>query len=286
MIFLQLLINGILLGGIYGLMSIGLNLIFGVVGIINFAHGEFLMLAMYTAFWLFTLASIDPYVALVIIIPVFFAFGYLIQKSLIQPILKAPHVAQIFVTLGLALVLQNLALIFWKADTRAIYTNYTSASIPMGPLIIGSTRLIAWLISALITGLLFLFLKKTYLGKAVQAVSQNQLGAMAVGINTNFTYSIAFAIGTVCVAIAGGTLMVIYPVYPTIGNNFVLIAFVVVVLGGLGDLSGTIIGGLIIGMVEAFAGFYFAGPITMAIYYCIFIIILIFKPSGLLAKAK
>jgi branched-chain amino acid transport system permease protein len=284
MIYLQLLINGLLLGGIYGLMSIGLNLIFGVVGIVNFAHGEFLMLAMYAAFWLFTLTNIDPYLGLLIIAPSFFIFGYIIQKILIRPIINAPHVAQIFVTLGMGIVLQNLALIFWKADTRALYLSYTSASIQWGPLIIGVTRLLAWVISAAITVLLFLFLKRTYLGKAVQAVSQNLTGARAVGINIDFTYALAFAIGTVCVAIAGTTLMVIYPTFPTVGNNFVMIAFVVVVLGGLGNLTGTILGGLIIGIIEAFAGFYLPGPVTMAIYFAIFIVILIFRPSGLFAK--
>ena len=284
MIYLQLLINGILLGGIYGLMSIGLNLVFGVVGIVNFAHGEFLMIAMYAAFWLCTLTHIDPYLGLFIIAPSFFLFGYIVEKLLIQPIINAPHVAQIFVTLGMGIILQNLALIFWKADTRALYLSYTSSSIQWGPLIIGLTRLLAWVISAGITVLLFLFLKRTYLGKAVQAVSQNLTGAKAVGININFTYALAFGLGTVCVAIAGVTLMVIYPTYPTIGNNFVLIAFVVVVLGGLGNLAGTIMGGLIIGIIEAFAGFYLPGPITMAIYFSIFIIILIFRPRGLFAK--
>jgi branched-chain amino acid transport system permease protein len=284
MIYLQLLINGVLLGGIYGLMSIGLNLIFGVVGIVNFAHGEFLMLSMYATFWLFTLAHVDPYLGLLFIAPAFFLFGYVLQKLLIQPIINAPHVAQIFVTLGVGIVLQNLALILWKADTRALYLPYTSASIQWGPLIIGLTRLAAWVISAGITVLLFLFLKRTYLGKAVQAVSQNLTGSRAVGINIEFTYALAFALGTVCVAVAGATLMVIYPTYPTIGNNFVLIAFVVVVLGGLGNLTGTILGGLIIGVIEAFAGFYLPGPITMAIYFSIFIVILIFRPSGLFAK--
>ena len=284
MIYLQLLINGILLGGIYGLMSIGLNLVWGVVGIVNFAHGEFLMIAMYATFWLVTLMHIDPYLGLLLIAPSFFLLGYILEKILIQPIIKAPHVSQIFVTLGMGIILENLALIFWKADTRALYLSYTSASLQWGPLIIGITRLLAWVISAGITGLLFLFLKKTYQGKAVQAVAQNLTGARAVGVNINFTYALAFALGTVCVAIAGATLMVIYPTYPTIGSNFVLIAFVVVVLGGLGNLSGTIIGGLIIGIIEAFAGFYFPGPITMAIYFSIFIIILIFRPSGLFAK--
>ncbi|MFH1351003.1 MAG: branched-chain amino acid ABC transporter permease [Pseudomonadota bacterium] len=286
MIYLQLLINGLLLGGIYGLMSIGLNLIFGVLGVVNFAHGEFLMLAMYASYWLYTLAGIDPYVGLIIIIPAAFLFGYFIQRLLIQPIIEAPHVAQVFLTVGMLIVLQNLAMILWKADPRVIYTSYASASLQIGPLIIGYTRLAAFFLAMVIIEGLFLFLRKSYMGQAIQAVAQNLLGARAVGINITQTYAVAFAIGTVCVAIAGVTLMAIYPVYPTIGGNFVLIAFVVVVLGGLGNLRGTIIAGLIIGGIEAFAGFYLPGNLTMVIYFSLFILILIFRPAGLLTRTS
>ncbi len=284
MIYLQLLINGILLGGIYALMSIGLNLIFGVLGVINFAHGEFLMLAMYASFWLYNLWGIDPYLGLLIIVPVAFLIGYILERVLIEPIIEAPHVAQVFLTVGLLLVLQNVAMILWKADPRAIYTSYTSSSLEIGPLIIGYTRLIAFLIAMTMIEGLFFFLRKTYIGQAIQAVAQNITGARAVGINITFTYAIAFALGTVCAAIAGVTLMVIYPTYPTIGGNFVLIAFVTVVMGGLGNLRGTMVAGLIIGGIEAFAGFYLAGQLTMVIYFSLFILILIFRPTGLLPR--
>jgi len=256
MIYLQLLINGLLLGGIYGLMSIGLNLVWGVVGIVNFAHGEFLMIAMYATFWLVTLMHIDPYLGLLLIAPSFFLLGYILEKTSSSRSLTRPMCPK-SLSLGMGIILENLALIFWKADTRALYLSYTSASLQWGPLIIGITRLLAWVISAGITGLLFLFLKRTYQGKAVQAVAQKFNGRQGRGDQHQLYVCPGFCPGNGMCGDCGATLMVIYPTYPTIGSNFVLIAFVVVVLGGLGNLSGTIIGGLIIGIIEGFAGFIF-----------------------------
>jgi branched-chain amino acid transport system permease protein len=280
------LINGLLLGGIYALMSIGLNLQFGVLGVVNFGHGEFLMVAMYAVYWLFTLLGMDPYLTLVIIVPGAFLVGYVTERIFIQPIIEAPHTAQVFLTVGLLMVLQNLALIFFKSDPRAIGTIYTTASLHIGPLIIGYARLISFGVAIAIIAGLFIFLKKTYLGMATQAVSQNLLGARSVGINISFTYATAFALGVVCVAIAGTIMMVIYPVYPTIGANFVLICFVVTVLGGLGNLWGTIVAGLIIGGIEAFVGFYLPHQLTMVIFFSIFVLMLILKPGGILSRNK
>lgn len=280
MIYLQLLINGLLLGGIYALMSLGLNFIFGVLNLVNFAHGEFIMISMYACYWLYTLLGIDPYIGLIIIIPLSFVVGYILEKLLFQPLIEAPHVAQVFLTVGLLLVLQNLAMILWSADSRAIYLSYTSSSIKIYDLIISYPRVISFCIVIIIIESLFLFLKKTYSGQSIRAVVQNINGARAVGINVSTTYALAFAIGTVCTAIAGVTLMIVYPTYPTIGGNFVLIAFVVVVLGGLGNWRGTFTAGLIIGIIEAFGNFYLPAQLTMTIYFSLFILILIFKSIG------
>lgn len=280
----QLFINGILLGGVYALVSIGLTLIFGAMNIINFAHGEFLMLSMYITFWSFHLYGIDPYLSILLIIPLFFMLGVLVQRIIIQPILNAPHIAQIFATVGLSIVMQNAALLAWKADYRCISVNYGISNIKIAGLIISFPRLVTFAIAIAIMIGLFIFLKKTLIGKAIRATAQNVRAALLMGINTNRIYYFAFALGTVCVGIAGGLLAPLYAAYPTVGGHFVLIAFVIVVLGGMGNMVGALLGGLLIGLVEVFSGFYIAPALKELFYFIVFIMILIFRPSGLMGK--
>lgn len=282
--FVQLLINGILLGGIYALISIGLTMIWGVMQIVNFAHGEFLMVAMYATFWLFQLYGMDPYFSLLIVTPLLFLFGVLTQRVIIDPILDAPHVAQIFSTVGLSIVMQNLALFFWKADYRTVRITDSIANVKFQGLIVSFPRLMAFAITLVMVIVLFLFLKKTYLGKALRATADNKRAAHLMGINVGHLYYLALGIGTACVGMAGGILMPMYAVFPTVGGYFVLTAFVVVVLGGMGSLTGAFIGGLIIGVVEAFSGFYLAPALKEVVYFLVFILILVFRPSGLLGK--
>jgi len=282
--FVQLLINGILLGGIYALISIGLTMIWGVMQIVNFAHGEFLMVAMYATFWLFQLYGMDPYFSLLIVTPLLFLFGVLTQRVIIDPILDAPHVAQIFSTVGLSIVMQNLALFIWKADYRTVRLTDSIANVKFQGLIVSFPRLMAFAITLVMVIVLFLFLKKTYLGKALRATADNKRAAHLMGINVGHLYYLALGIGTACVGMAGGILMPMYAVFPTVGGYFVLTAFVVVVLGGMGSLAGAFIGGLIIGVVEAFSGFYLAPALKEVVYFLVFILILVFRPSGLLGK--
>jgi branched-chain amino acid transport system permease protein len=277
-------INGILLGGVYALISIGLTLIFGVMNIINFAHGEFLMLSMYITFWLFHLYGVDPYLSILLIMPVFFLLGILVQRVIIQPILNAPHIAQIFATVGLSIVMQNAALLAWKADYRSIRVAYGISNIKTGGLIISFPRLVTFAIAIAIVIGLFIFLKETLIGRAIRATAQNVRAALLMGINTNRIYFLAFALGTVCVGIAGGLLAPLYPTYPTVGAYFVLIAFVIVVLGGMGSMVGALLGGLLIGVVEVFSGFYVAPALKELFCFIVFIMILIFRPSGLMGK--
>jgi branched-chain amino acid transport system permease protein len=281
----QLLINGILLGGIYALISIGLTMIWGVMQIVNFAHGEYLMLGMYATFWLFQLYGIDPYLSLLIVTPLLFLLGVLTQRMVIDPILNAPHVAQIFATVGLSIVLQNLALFFWKADYRTVRIADSITNLKFQGLIVSFPRLMAFAITLAMVIALFLFLKRTHLGKALRATADNKRAAHLMGINVGHLYYLALGIGTACVGIAGGILMPMYAVFPTVGGYFVLIAFVVVVLGGMGSMTGAFIGGLIIGVVEAFSGFYLAPALKEVVYFLVFILILAFRPSGLLGKA-
>ena len=282
---LQLIINGVLLGGIYALISIGLTLIFGVLEIVNFAHGEFLMLAMYASYFLFQFYGIDPYLSVLIVLPLFFLIGVAVQRATIQPILNAPPLNQIFMTVGLSMVLQNAALFFWTADYRIVRTSYSALTLRAEGLMVSFPRLVAFLLAmGLIAGLL-VFLQKTYTGKAIRALAQERKAAMLMGINVYRTYQIAFGIGTACVGAAGAMLIPVYVVFPSVGALFVLIAFVVVILGGYNSLTGSLVGGLIIGVVEAFSGFFISPHLKEAIYFVIFILILLFRPTGLFGRA-
>lgn len=276
----QILVSGLLLGGIYAIISIGLTLIFGVIRIVNFAHGEFLMLAMYFTYMLFQ-QGIDPYQSVMLIAPAFFLVGVLVQRILIQPILETPPTVKILSTLGLSVTLQNLALMLWKADYRTIKTSYQDAVIRLGPTVLSYPKFIAFMVTMLIAALLFVFLKGTYLGKAIRAVAQDREAAKLMGINVYNVYLIAFGIGIALVGVAGALLMPIYYVFPTVGQLFVLISFVVVVLGGLGSIPGALVGGLIIGVVESLAGVFVDPQLKEAVYFVIFFLLLLFRPSGI-----
>jgi branched-chain amino acid transport system permease protein len=279
---LQLAINGILIGGLYAMISVGLTLIFGVMRIVNFAHGEFLMLGMYAAFWGFRCLGIDPFMTALFLIPIFFILGVAIQRLIIRPILYASNVAKFFVTVGLSVLLQNLALFLWSADYRAIRTSYVQSVIQIGGLYIGTIRLLSFGATILMYGLLLLFLKRTYIGKAMRATVQDPNTAVLLGIDVRKIHALAFGIGITYVGVAGAFLVPIYQVFPTVGLNFVLAAFVVVVLGGMGNVLGAFIGGLIVGLVESFSGFFIGTGMKEATYYLIFILILLIRPSGLL----
>lgn len=277
----QVAISGLLLGGVYALISIGLTLIFGVLRVVNFAHGEFLMVGMFASFWLFQLLGIDPYISIVIVAALLFLLGVFTQFVIIRPLLNAPHSMQILATLGLSIVLQNLALMLFTANYRSVTPVYAKAVINVGPILLGVPRLVAFVVAIAITAALFLFLNRAYLGKAIRCTAQDRTAALLMGININRIYLITFGIGSALVGVAGGLLTPIYPVFPTVGIYFVLLAFVVVVLGGMGNLTGALLGGLIIGLVEAFSGFY-VPALKEAVYFVVFIAVLLIRPSGLL----
>lgn len=284
--FLQVIISGLLIGGIYALISMGLNLILGVVRIINFAHGEFVMVAMYMSFIFYMVWGLDPYVSAIFVTISLFVFGVIIQRIMIQPILDTPATVKIFVTLGLSIALQNLALMIWNADYRSVQTSYQTSVINLGEVAISVPRLIAFLGAVVIAIGLYWFLKSTMLGKAIRAVAMERQAAALVGINVKKIYLIAFGIGSALVGLAGSLLMPIYYVYPTIGTMFVLIAFVVVVLGGMGSIFGAFFGGLLIGLVEGLAGIFISPGLKEAVYFIIFILVLLFRPSGLFSLGK
>jgi len=279
-------VSGLLIGGVYALISVGLNLIFGVVRIINFAHGEVLMLAMYAAFWLNKLFGMDPYVSALLVLPALFLFGVLLQRVIVQPIQEASANMQIFATVALSLILQNLALIFWKGDFRTVQTSYAMSTLEVMNIIISVPRLIAFLVALVSILLLYGFLKHTFLGKALRAIVEDNTVARLMGIKVDRLYLLAFGLGAAFTALGGILLIPFSSVYPMVGGPFTLIAFIVVVLGGLGSMSGTFLGGLFIGVVESFGGTYVSPALKEAIYFGIFILVLLVRPQGLFGKGK
>jgi branched-chain amino acid transport system permease protein len=278
--FLQLIVSGILAGGIYGIISVGLTLIFGVLNMVNFAHGEFLMLGMYATFWVTHYSGLDPYVTTPIVISLMFLFALAVQHIMIKPIAESHHVVQIVVTLGLSTMLQNLALILWTGNFRTIRPSYANTVLYLGEISVSVTRLVAFSVAIVATGLLYWYMQGSYFGKAIRATAQDVKAAKLVGINVNRVYSLTYAMGIGLVGLAGVILMPLYPAYPTVGWNFVNIAFVSVVLGGLGSLPGAMAGGITIGIVEALSGYYLGSEFQQATYFAIFIILLLIRPSG------
>lgn len=278
---LQLLASGVMLGGIYALVTIGLTLTFGVLRVLNFAHGEYLMVAMYTAFWLFKLFGVGPYVALLIVPAVMFAFGLITERLVMRPTLTRPHMVQTFATLGLSMILVNLAQVFWSANYRSLETTLSMSSVKFGPVTLGLPRFLAFVIAMAISVALYLFLRKTYTGKAIQATAENVAAAKLMGINVNRIYSLTFALGSAITGAAACLLMPMYYAYPRIGLDFVLIAFVIAVMGGLGSVPGAIGAGLIIGIVETASGFIIAPAFKQGIYFVAFVLVLVIKPAGL-----
>ena len=275
-----------MVGGIYGLISMGLTLIFGVMKIINFAHGEFFMLSMYGTFWLFHLLGIHPYLSVFLMVPIMFAIGLVTQRGLIQRLIDAPDIAQIFVTVGLSIALQNGVLFAWSADYRGIKIPFATKSLLLGGMNFSLSRLLVFGVTVGVMLFFLLFLKRTSLGRAMRATSQNWKAAWLMGVNIHKIYLIAFAIGSSCVGLAGAMIIPIYSVFPTVGSYFVLVAFVVVVLGGMGDIMGAFLAGLIVGLVETFSGFFLAPQLGPMVVFVFFVLILLFKPSGLMGKMQ
>ena len=280
-VFLQAVASGLLTGGVYALIGVGLNLIFGVMKIINFSHGSLMMLGMYTTYWLFTFLKIDPYLSLVISIPVLFFIGLLIQKLLIRPIMDYSENNQLVVTMGIMLFLENLALFLWSPDFRTVKVSYVGMVFPLFGLRISLLRLIASAGGLLLALVLYLFLKRTDIGKAIRASSEEREGASVVGISVKKIHLISFGIGTACVGAAGTLITPFFYLSPYVGRLFLLTAFMVVVMGGMGSFIGAIAGGFIIGLTESLGAVLLPGSTGQIIPFFLFILILLFKPTGL-----
>ncbi len=284
-ILLASLANGVMLGGLYALIALGLTLIFGVMRIINFAHGSLMVLAMYATFWLATTFGLDPYLSLLLTVPGAFALGYGVQRAVITPVLSAPEHNQLLMTLGLALFLDNLVLVVFKADPRTLLVAYSQTTVPLGPLRLNLPRLLAFAGAVVVAALLGLFLRATDLGRALRAAAEERDGAALVGIPVPRVYAIAFGLGSACVAAAGTMAVPFFYVAPEVGNTFVITAFVVVVLGGLGSFAGALLGGVLVGVVESLGGLFLHGSLAQIGIFVLFILVLLVRPSGLLGAS-
>ncbi len=280
----QLLISTVLLGGIYALIAVGLTLIFGIMRVVNFAHGEFLMLGMYLAFWSFTLWGVDPYFILVVAVPLFFAIGLGVYALVMRGVIHASHNVQIFTTVGLSTALQNVALVLWTGDFRFVRPWESSVVVRILGAAFNLSQVIAFAVALLFTLALFAFMKWTHAGRVMRATAQDGEAATLMGINTDRVYRLAFAIGIACVGVAGVLVSPLYSVYPTAGLQFVLLAYVVVVLGGLGDMVGALLGALIVAGVEVIGSYVFGSAWKEVIYFVLFIAVLVFRPAGLFGQ--
>jgi len=281
--FFQSLANGILIAGLYATVTLGLTLVLGVMGIVNFAHGELVMLGAYTTFWLFALLGIDPLLSLAMSGVLLFFIGIGIYRFTIRPILKDPPLNQLLLTLGISIFFQNLAMILWKTDSRSVITSYSGMSLHLGIVHIGFTRLITFLIAVLLTILLVLFLHKTRPGRAMQAVSENNTASWLIGINVQRTYLLAFGVASALAGASGALVSTVMYTFPMVGFKLSLKAFCILVLGGLGNIPGALFGSLILGLTESFVGTYVPEGSGWAegISFILLIIILLIKPTGL-----
>ncbi len=279
----QVIINGLLMGSVFSLIAVALNVLFGVLEIVNFAHGSIVMLGMYFAYWFSILFHVNPYLAIVVGLPMFFVLGVAIQKFLIDRVLDAPPINQFLLTLGLMLFLDNLALLLWKPDYRALSSSYSSGAVKIAGIDISSAKLIACGIMIVAVGALHQFMGKTYFGKAMRATVDSREGAWLVGINVRSIYLVTFGISSALAGIAGISIIPFFYVFPYVGSYFVITAYIVVVLGGLGSIAGAVLGGLIIGVSESLGGLYLYGSLKSAVPLIIFILVLLFRPSGLFA---
>jgi branched-chain amino acid transport system permease protein len=287
-VFVQTIVSGILVGGLYALIALGMTLIFGVMRIINLMHGELMMIGMYICFWLFSHYGVDPYISIAASVPVLFILGLLLQRFFISPVIKAkaPEENQILLTAGIGLVLSNIALLIFSPDYYTVLTSYSNATINIKNISVSLPMLWDFLIALGITGLLSLFLLKTDLGSSIRATAQNYDSAILMGINTDRIMNITFGIGCALVGAAGTLFMPLYYVFPFIGARFTLKAFIVVVLGGMGSATGAIVGGITLGVAESLGAAYISMGLKDVIGFVIFVLVLIFKPSGIVGKTR
>ncbi len=280
----NVIVSGLLTGLVYGLMALGLSVIFGVARVVNFAHGELMAVAMYLAVLLFAEFGVDPFFAVVPVAMVFFLFGYIFQATVIQPFVTRPDHAQFILLLAVAIIITNLLLIFFGPDARNIRLEYLLESIELGPLLIDRGKFYAALVAFGAAAALFAFFRFTLPGTAIRGCADNWLGAKITGLNVQRLYALTFGVGTACVAIAGCMMILLVDLTPGLGPAYTLLAFVIVIVGGLGSMNGALVGGVLIGVSEALAGLLIAPSAKSMFSFGLLIVVLLLRPRGLLGK--
>lgn len=278
----NVIISGILTGLVYGLMALGLSVIFGVARVVNFAHGEIMTLAMYANVILFSAFELNPFIAVLPVAALFFVLGYGLQRWIVNPFVTRPEHAQFMLLLAIAIILTNGQLIAFGPDARSVRLDSLLASIEIGPLLIDRGKLYAALVAVATTALLFGFFRFTPTGTAIRACADNWLGAKVVGLNVNQLYAIAFGLGSLCVAVAGCMMILLVDLTPSLGPSYTLLAFVIVIVGGLGSMNGALLGGVLIGLSEALAGLFILPSAKSMFSFALLIIVLLLRPRGLL----
>jgi branched-chain amino acid transport system permease protein len=284
-ILLQTLASGVLIGLIYALVAIGLTLIFGVMDIVNFSHGEFLMFGMYASFWLFSLFALDPIVTLPLTALLLFGLGVGVYKLVIRKITDAPMLSQVFTTFGLMILFRGIAQYFWKPDFRTVGDSLVSGQVSLGGIQIGLPQVTAGIGAIIVTGAIYLFLTRTKAGAALEATAADKDAARLMGIDSQKMFALAWGVGAACAGVAGALLSTFFPIFPEVGANFILIAFVVVNLGGFGSVVGALVAGVLVGVIEVLGGFLLGPQYKMAIVLALFLAVLMFRPQGLMGKA-
>ncbi len=276
------LMNGLLIGCMYSLIAIGLTMIWGVMNIINFAHADFLMIGMFTSFWLYTLYGVDPIFSIPVCGALLFLLGWLIYRFLVSKVMTGPALAQLVVTFGISIFIANAAVFLWSPDFRMIEKPLLSGTWNFGTVQLSIPKAMASVGSVLVSLALFMFLRKTKTGKAILAVEMNRSSALLMGINTERVNALSFAIGSSLVGIAGAFLSMYYYIYPQVGGTFGLISFCIVALGGFGSIEGAFLAGILIGVVQTLGGYFFDPAYKYAIVFAMYLITVWIRPQGLM----
>jgi branched-chain amino acid transport system permease protein len=280
----QGILNGVLFGGVYSLMAVGLTLIFGVMRVVNFAHGDMMVWGMYLAWLLATRAGLDPYVGFIVCATILFAAGFLVERGLVHRMLDAPHEMQILLMLGVALVLENAALVVFGPEPQRVPSVLRLATIWLGPLFIDVGRLVTFVVAVVLTLLLSLFLFRTDLGKTIRAAADNTYGALVVGADVRRVYAVAFGVGAACVGAAGALVAPLLPFQPSAGLTASVTSFNIVIIGGMGSLVGAFFGGLLVSVAESLGAVFLSPSLKELVSFSLMIVILLFRPAGLFGK--
>ena len=285
-LYLQAIVNGLLVGGVYSLMALGLSLIFGIMRVINFAHGDMMVWGMYLSFWLFTTWGVDPYLSILGTATAIFLLGAAVQRGLVNRILDAPHEMQILLMLGVAMVLENTALMVFGPDPRRVSTSYALSTFWLGPIVFDLPRVATFGVALALALGLYLFLKKTDLGRMIRAASDNRVGALLVGTDILKVFTLAFGIGAACVGAAGSLMTPFLPFSPSTGLFLTVTSFNIVIIGGMGSLLGAFVGGLLVGVSESLGAVILVPSLKEIFSFILLILILLFRPQGLLGGSR